>query len=315
MSKVIQNELVTQRQTLGAAKTAPLFYNCWNRNAICSFVLVDNSRWFGVFGKHSKHFPIYGASYDNLMLFNVTTGVGYGITEESLPNLRFVWEMGSLRVFFEGTVDVYDQKSPPRETVPLKLDFSFRAVPLPEDKVFLKRIIPIASRWVPGAVFRNHLLVDDTSSYSFVDLGGKCRAVESLSLKGHFENGSSSLINHRAWTIPYRYIGLLRDENRDISFYYRWQIKPLPAKSLFGKSVAMILKNIHKETTVLYSGRDARVMPSNVRGLPETIDKSNELFSIPCRLGEFNFKRGFLKVQGQGADQRYWYGILEDFGG
>lgn len=296
------------------ADPKPLFFNCWNQNVVCSFCAVDGSEWFAAFGKHSKHFPIYGASWENLMLYNKTTQTGYAVTQDVLTSLRFHWQGSLFRLEYEGRVSVYGYHNVlPSSTVWLRIQLAFEALPLKSEHVFLKRLAPTPNRFVPGAIFRNQLLLGYPSCPDFVEIENDNVVIPRVMLKGHLENGVSTLINGRIWTIPYHYLGLLRDEeSKNLSFYYKWNIRPLKPGNAFEKAVCAILKGLAKERVVLRRGTEIQTWDYRPDGIFEHTESPDELFSVPFQLGEFVLTRRFVRVRSFDKNQN-WYGILEDF--
>ncbi|MBI2070173.1 MAG: hypothetical protein HYT79_06180 [Elusimicrobia bacterium] len=285
---------------------APVFYNCWNKNVVCAFKTDDGDEFFATFGKHSEHFPLYGASYDNVMLYNRTKGVGYGLTVPVMLGLETSLEGNRFRVAYRGDLTCYDGgRAGP--SVPVAVDLQFQAQPTRTDLFFLKRLLPIRSRFIPGAIFNNKIIRG--AGPGSITIGGIRQGVSANFCSGHLENGQSSLLTRRAWVIPYRYLGLLKDDSTTVSFYFNWAIHPFKARTLEERLVNQVKKRIKKEVLYRHDGR--RFSVSHRR--PEDLDTEyiRELFINPFPMGEFGFSRSFIEASGPGASR--WYGILEDF--
>lgn len=301
----------------------PLFYNCWNQNVIAQFQTEDSTCWFATFGKHSKNFPIYGVSYDNLMLYDASSGTGYGLTEEVLPQLSFQWKEGIFKADFKGEVSVFgrtqgshrDPSSFGRPQQPtgktfLAVSLEFKTIPLDKNLLFLKRILPSPNRFIPGAVFQNQMLAPGASQ-GFLQIQDKKLGIIQHSLTGHLENGVSSFINSWAWNIVYRYLGILLALGDETRFYYNWRLYPLRPHSPRDGLVNRIKRKINKEVLVASVGLGQGIKHLDPTVLSTPSQAARELFKIPCSLGAFQFSRSFIEVKD--SEDRLWHGILEDF--
>lgn len=293
---------------LNRRRSGPLFYNTWNQNITCSFQTEDGSQWFAVFGKHSRHFPIYGASYDTVMLYNTTFDLGYSVTKDALETLRISWKKSQLSLLFEGGLQRFHERVDP--LIPIEISLVFETLPLNKDRLFLKRLLPWGARWIPGAIFENQILIDANAGNLSLKCGKALLKIVPGTLRGHFENGCSSLINARAWLIPYRYLGILKDHGKGFQFYFHWRIHSLEAASFLEKLVNQIKKRINKEKLAAFNGNGVKEK-SGVSLASDRPVQIREIWRDTHKMGEFEFYRSF--VEAQGGDGSLGYGILEDF--
>ena len=289
----------------------PLFFNCWSRNILCHFQTPEGARWFAALGRHGRNFPIYGSSYDSLMLVQAETRLGYGRIAEEISHLSFRREGDLLSVEFEGELGVYPAGHGTFGSVPVKLALHFHATPTGREKVFLKRFLSLGSRFLPGAIFDNQMLSGAANQLNYIQVAGTYSPVIPLGIRGHLESGQLSLLSPRPWSLCYRYIGMVGEEFSPFPFCCEWDLLPWKKGSWGYRAASWVKGRLHRSA---YICRDLQGNIRKALGKPEGLPAAgpqHELFALTHPLGEFSFSRAFLRVPDSLG--KTWWGIREDF--
>ncbi|MBI4055721.1 MAG: hypothetical protein HY402_06290 [Elusimicrobia bacterium] len=301
-----------------------LFYQTWGQNLIVSLSDAERRRWIGVLGKHGPHFPIFGSSFENILLYCPQERLAYGLIQEQIPELSLHFRERSLRAEFTGRLVTYTpqpQGSDPGTSCQLRLAFSTK--PMGKQKKFLKRLLPGNSRFVPGAAFDNQWLSGATQE-NWILLGRQRLSFQPQLSYGHLENSRWSLLTPRHWHAPFHYLGLL---GPSLSFHYEWNLLPWTGKHPLEKAISKIKSKIREKKTFSANPAAAPAPFAGLRvpaGEPEApsvpapmphpqwnIQEPQILLTFPWNLGGYIFKRQL--VSRRDAENQVWYGIQETF--
>lgn len=308
--------------------TKPLLFNCWNKNVLLSFSTDDGSGWFVVLGKHSLHFPVFGASWDNVMLINMQTREGFGRIADQIAGLRLEQSEGGLKAdldetlsplaspkpdLHESSVTSHDVSSPPGG-LRVRLSMDLKALSAGRERVLLKRLFPVESRYVPGALFCNQVLSSSgVSNSGCLEISGRRLTILSETVRGHLESGRSSLLSHRPWSLLYWYAGFLSEAPAPFCFAYDWGLIPWKAGAVEYRLASQFKKHVHKFVTVTrdVSGAAVHAGPARKAPLAQQMRFRQRLFVMHCKLGEFPFSRAAVYFKDSQGDS--WWGIEETF--
>lgn len=208
-------------------------------------------------GKRERHFPFFGTRFENVTLYNITRKKLFHVAEEELANLQF-----GLKNNWTITA---------KEPFPFSL--VLKPVFLQKRGVFLKKFIPFASRHIPGALFRYHLL-----SLKEGQLGDS----PLRSLSGFSEQGIYSMLTAKGWEAPFLYHLRMRRDGEAGSL--NWSAKA---------NIISLQDRFHWGP------------PSNVMAAPTILATT----FVP--LGGWTLKREIVHVVDR--DKNNWYGLEESF--
>lgn len=256
-------------------KAKRIFVSTGNHHLFLLVTAKSDQQWIVLLGKRKKHFPFFQTQFENATFYHLNEKKLYHAASPVLPSLKFecgrVWKMEGKEPF----------------------DFSFRFHPVDLDRreVFLKRFFPSGHPWVPGAVFRYHLLRLNACEGTIA--GEKVTAAHGFS-----EQGNYAMLTLSDWQIPFHYRLFLEREGQGGGLFWK----------AFGKKPANLLEAIPdfiKKTFLKDQIRWGLLHP------PPGSSKSKILATTQIPLGGWLLKRNILEMKDR--HRNIWYGLEENF--
>lgn len=178
---------------------SPLSFATGNHHLFLILKTAAGEDWVVLLGKRKLHFPFVGTRFENATFYNVTQNKLHHLSGKELKSLE-IKKNGNWRV---------TAKEPVPFSAVLHPTF------LQTRRFFAKKIIPSASRHVPGAMFDHHLL-----NLFFQE--GTIAGERIVSGHGFSEQGHLSLLNLRSFEMPFHYNLFLEKEGN--SGFLEWHV-------------------------------------------------------------------------------------------
>lgn len=197
----------------------PFCLQTHNHHLFLVLKLQNGEDIIALLGKRGPHFPYYGARFENATFYNLTRPELHHHSEEEMSTLRF--EMGK-------TWRISGTKP---------LDFELQLTPsfLKKRKIFIKKMFPLKSSFIPGAIFRYH---------TFSSIGGRIGQNRIQTGHGFSEQGILSILTPKVWQVVFSYQLLIKKDAGSL----QWRAIPQEGKNFFEKIPQWIKKYFLKDS-------------------------------------------------------------------